>query len=42
MPVPGLSDYGIGWQLGMTYGVYDFDGSASTRSSPPKANSRRS
>jgi len=25
-PVPGLSDYGIGWQLGMTYGVYDIDG----------------
>jgi hypothetical protein len=26
VPVPGLSDYGIGWQLGMSYGVYDFDG----------------
>ena len=26
MPVPGLRDYGIGWQLGMSYGVYDFDG----------------
>ena len=26
MAVPGLDDYGIGWQLGMTYGVYDFDG----------------
>lgn len=26
VPVPGLRDYGIGWQLGMTYGVYDFDG----------------
>ena len=26
MPVPGLSDYGIGWQLGMSYGVYDVDG----------------
>jgi len=28
-PVPGLSDYGIGWQLGMTYGVYDIDGRVS-------------
>jgi hypothetical protein len=26
LPVPGLSDYGIGWQLGTSYGVYDFDG----------------
>jgi hypothetical protein len=26
MPVPGLSEYGIGWQLGMSYGVYDLDG----------------
>ena len=26
IPVPGLSDYGIGWQLGLSYGVYDFDG----------------
>jgi hypothetical protein len=25
-PVPGLSDYGINWQLGMSYGVYDLDG----------------
>lgn len=25
-PVPGLSDYGIGWQTGITYGVYDLDG----------------
>ena len=24
----GLADYGIGWQLGMSYGVYDFDGGA--------------
>lgn len=29
IPVPGLSDYGIGWQLGMSYGVYDFDGRVS-------------
>jgi hypothetical protein len=28
IPVPGLSDYGIGWQLGMSYGVYDLYGSA--------------
>ena len=28
-PVPGLRDYGIAWQLGISYGVYDFDGSAS-------------
>jgi hypothetical protein len=28
MPVPGLSDYGIGWQLGTTYGVYDWDGNS--------------
>ena len=26
LPVPGLRNYGIGWQLGMSYGVYDFDG----------------
>ena len=26
LPVPGLQNYGIGWQLGMSYGVYDFDG----------------
>jgi hypothetical protein len=32
IPVPGLSDYGINWQLGMSYGVYDIDGSASTLS----------
>jgi hypothetical protein len=30
MPVLGLRDYGLGWQLGMSYGVYDFDGRAST------------
>lgn len=29
VPVPGLSDYGIGWQLGMSYGIYDFDGRVS-------------
>ncbi len=26
MPIPGLRDYGLDWQLGMSYGVYDFDG----------------
>ena len=26
LPVPGLRNYGLGWQLGMSYGVYDFDG----------------
>jgi hypothetical protein len=26
MPLPGARDYGIGWQLGMSYGVYDWDG----------------
>jgi hypothetical protein len=26
VPFPGLRDYGIGWQLGMSYGIYDFDG----------------
>lgn len=26
VPVPGLRDRGFGWQLGMTYGVYDWDG----------------
>ena len=53
MPVPGLNDYGIGWQLGMSYGVYDFDGwgdggasiriatTASSRSSSPPASSTR-
>ena len=24
----GLADYGIGWQLGMSYGAYDWDGGA--------------
>jgi len=28
MPLFGLADYGIGWQLGMSYGVYDWDGGA--------------
>jgi hypothetical protein len=26
LPVPALRNYGIGWQLGLSYGVYDFDG----------------
>lgn len=26
LPVPGLNDYGVDWQLGMSYGVYDVDG----------------
>ncbi|MBN1394937.1 MAG: hypothetical protein JW959_07935 [Pirellulales bacterium] len=26
LPVFGLADYGIGWQLGMSYGVYDWTG----------------
>ena len=26
MPVLGLADYGIGWQLGMSYGAYDWTG----------------
>lgn len=30
LPVPGLSDYGIDWQLGASYGVYDFDGRITT------------
>lgn len=25
-PLLGLSEYGIGWQTGISYGVYDFDG----------------
>jgi hypothetical protein len=25
-PLLGLSEYGIGWQFGMSYGLYDFDG----------------
>jgi hypothetical protein len=25
-PIPGLRDYGFGWQVGISYGVYDFDG----------------
>jgi hypothetical protein len=29
VPVPGLSDYGLNWQLGMSYGIYDIDGRAS-------------
>jgi hypothetical protein len=24
--LPGLDEYGFGWQTGMSYGVYDFDG----------------
>jgi len=31
MLVPGLSDLGIGWQLGVTYGVYDWDGRFANR-----------
>ena len=26
VPLFGLSEYGFGWQLGMSYGIYDFDG----------------
>ena len=26
MPLLGLSDYGFGWQLGMSYGAYDWTG----------------
>ena len=26
VPIPGLHDYGLGWQTGIGYGVYDFDG----------------
>ena len=26
MPVFGLRDYGIGWQIGMSYDAYDYDG----------------
>ncbi|MEN6406331.1 MAG: DUF6666 family protein [Thermoguttaceae bacterium] len=33
MPVPWLSEYGIGWQAGMTYGAYDFDGRATSADS---------
>lgn len=25
-PLPGLGQYGFGWQFGLTYGVYDWDG----------------
>jgi hypothetical protein len=25
-PIPGMKDYGLGWQLGLSYGIYDFDG----------------
>jgi hypothetical protein len=25
-PIPGLREYGFGWQTGVSYGVYDFDG----------------
>jgi hypothetical protein len=28
--LPGLSDYGLGWQTGLSYGVYDFDGRGTT------------
>jgi hypothetical protein len=27
--LPGVEDYGLGWQFGMSYGIYDFDGRAS-------------
>ena len=26
VPIPGLRDYGFGWQIGLSYGVYDLDG----------------
>lgn len=28
VPIPGLRDYGFGWQIGLTYGAYDLDGRA--------------
>lgn len=28
--LPGENEYGIGWQTGMSYGVYDFDGAVRT------------
>jgi hypothetical protein len=26
VPIPGLREYGFGWQIGLSYGVYDLDG----------------
>jgi len=28
--LPGLGEYGFGWQTGLSYGLYDFDGRSST------------
>jgi hypothetical protein len=28
-PLPGLAQYGVGWQVGSTFGIYDWDGRAS-------------
>lgn len=28
--IPGLEEYGLGWQTGLSYGVYDLDGRSST------------
>ena len=28
--LPGLDQYGLGWQTGLSYGIYDFDGRSST------------
>jgi hypothetical protein len=33
----GLEDYGFGWQTGLSYGVYDFDGRSSTIENPARA-----
>jgi hypothetical protein len=37
MPVPGVSDYGIGWQIGMTYGAYDLDGNQNAAGNPARS-----
>jgi hypothetical protein len=36
-PLPGLEELGIGWQLGASYGVYDFSGRSSSTAHPSGA-----
>jgi uncharacterized protein DUF6666 len=36
-PLPGLEAMGLGWQLGASYGVYDFSGRSSSASHPSAA-----
>jgi hypothetical protein len=35
--LPVLEDYGLGWQTGLSYGIYDFDGRSSTLNNPARS-----